>query len=135
MATLILLLIIAGLAKAWSDALADEELKEAHWHDKYDFTKPSETKHWWYFGLHKPRFPEKFPYSSTLFVFLTDKWHLAQFIMLRAFYTAIALSISDNVLLILFNVFIVFPILVGICFESAYNYLRSYYKSRKNKKK
>jgi len=135
MATLVFLLIVAGLAKAWSDALSDEELKELEWCNKYDFTKSGESKHWWYFGLYKPKFPEKFPFSSTMLVFLTDKWHLSQFIMLRSFYTAIAISLTDNFWLVMFSVFIIFPITLGIAFEAAYSQLRSHYKSRKKKKK
>ena len=135
MATLILLLIIAGLAKAWSDALSDEEIKENDWHNKYDFTKSGESKHWWYFGLYKPKFPEKFPFSSTALVFITDRWHLSQFIMLRSFYTAIATSLTDNFWLIMFSIFIIFPVTLGIAFEAAYNQIRAHYQSSKKKKK
>ena len=135
MATLILLLIIAGLAKAWSDALSDEEIKENDWHNKYDFTKSGEFKHWWYFGLYKPKYPEKFPFSSTILVFITDRWHLSQFIMLRSFYTAIATSLTDNFWLIMFSIFIIFPITLGIAFEAGYNQIRAYYQSSKKKKK
>ena len=134
MATLVLLLIIAGLAKAWSDSLADEELKELEWYNKYDFTKPGESKHWWYLGLYTPKFPEKFPFSSTIFVFVTDKWHFSQFIMLRSFYTAIAMFLTNNFWLVIFSVFVVFPIILGISFEAFYGILRSYYKSKKKKK-
>lgn len=134
MATLVLLLIIAGLAKAWSDSLADEELKELEWCKKYDFTKPGESNHWWYFGLYTPKFPEKFPFSSTVLVFITDKWHLSQFIMLRSFYTAIAMALTSNFWLVIFSVFVVFPIILGISFEASYSALRSYYKSKKKKK-
>jgi hypothetical protein len=135
MATLILLLIIAGLAKAWSDALSDEEIKENDWHNKYDFTKPGEFNHWWYFGLYKPKYPEKFPFSSTILVFITDRWHLSQFIMLRSFYTAIATSLTDNFWLIMFSIFIIFPITLGIAFEAGYNQIREHYKSSKKMKK
>lgn len=34
--------------------------------------------HWYHFGI-KPKFEERFPYSSTLFVFVTDGEHLFQF--------------------------------------------------------
>ena len=37
--------------------------------------------HWYYFGLHKPRFPEAFPFSSTLFVGFTDGFHRMKSIM------------------------------------------------------
>jgi hypothetical protein len=40
----------------------------------------SESK-WYYFG-YAPRYKERFPYSSTVFVFLTDAWHLFKSLML-----------------------------------------------------
>ncbi len=39
-------------------------------------------KQWWYFGVY-PINVEKFTYSSTIFVFLTDPEHMFQFIKLR----------------------------------------------------
>jgi hypothetical protein len=38
-----------------------------------------------------PKFGERFPGSSTVFVFLTDGWHLSQFIFLNSFFGAWAL--------------------------------------------
>jgi hypothetical protein len=37
---------------------------------------------WYYFGLYKPRYKEKFPYSTTWLVWTTDAWHLAKALML-----------------------------------------------------
>ncbi len=39
-------------------------------------------KQWWYFGIY-PVNVERFTYSSTLFVFLTDPEHMFQFIKMR----------------------------------------------------
>ncbi|NDC95280.1 hypothetical protein EB077_08245, partial [bacterium] len=93
-----------------------------------------ESKHWWYFGLYEPKFPEKFPFSSTLLVFITDKWHMSQFIMLRSFYAAIAMPLTSKFWLIMLNVFVIFPIISGISFEAYYGAFRAYYKSKKEKK-
>jgi hypothetical protein len=133
MGLLILILIAAGVAKAWSDSLADEEMKAIDWDNKYDLTKSGASNHWWYLGLYKPTYPEKFPFSSTVFVFITDRWHLSQFIMLRCFYLAIAISLTSSLFWILTLVFVGFPIVLGISFESFYSRLRKYYNKIKKK--
>lgn len=115
------LLAAAGHFKGRMDALVDLEIKQIEWHKKYDFTKPSTTKHWWYFGLYKPTFPEKFPFSTTALVFLTDKWHRAQFFMLKSFYLAISLCMSDSWIIILLSVMVIMPIIVGVFFEASYD--------------
>jgi hypothetical protein len=135
MGFIILLLIVAGICKAWADALADEEMKELDWTNKYDFTKSGMSNHWWYFGLHKPSYPEKFPFSSTVLVFLTDRWHMSQFMMLRCFYLAIALSLTDSLFWILMIVFIIGPVVLGVSFQTVYTKLRSYYQNIKKEKK
>jgi hypothetical protein len=55
--------------------------------------------------------------------------------MLRSFYTAIATSLTDNFWLIMFSIFIIFPITLGIAFEAGYNQIREHYKSSKKMKK
>lgn len=117
---LVALLAAAGHCKGRMDALADEGIKGTDWPNKYDMTKPGTTKHWWYFGLYKPKYPEKFPFSTTVLVFLTDRWHRWQFFMLRCFYLAVTLFISANLLTVLVLSFIVFPIIVGAFFEPSY---------------
>ena len=114
------LIMIAGHFKGRLDAIADDDIKGAEWFKKYDFTKPSETNHWWYLGLYKPRFPEKFPFSTTILVCLTDQWHLVQFVMLRAFYLAIALHMWPTVYGLILLPFVIFPIILGVFFEASY---------------
>lgn len=128
---IILTLIIAGIAKAWTDSLVDEDVKKLDWQNKYDLTKPNTYNHWWYLGFYQPKYVEKFPFSSTALVFLTDRWHMSQFIMLRCFYLAISISMTDNIFCILILVFIAFPIILGIAFESFYNRFRKYYNNLK----
>lgn len=118
------LLAVAGHFKGRMDAYTDEEIKSLDWHLKYDFTKPSTTNHWWYFGLYTPIFPEKFPFSSTALVFLTDRWHRAQFFMLKSFYLAISLCMSDSWIIILLSVFVAMPVIVGVFFEASYDETR-----------
>lgn len=129
---LLVLLILAAFFKGRLDAIADEEIKNLEWSNKYDFTKPGETKHWWYFGLYKPKFPERFPFSATALVFLTDKWHFNQFLMLKCFQGAISFLIAGNIFTWFLLTFVVLPIINGIMFELTYeNYrkkLRKKYK-------
>jgi len=47
------------------------------WNNKWVAGIPK--KRWYYFGIN-PSFKEKFPYSSTILVFLTDGEHLFQFL-------------------------------------------------------
>jgi hypothetical protein len=55
---------------------------QVSWKNKWaqPFPQPSENK-WYYFGF-PPPYKERFPYSSTIFVFLTDGWHLSKALML-----------------------------------------------------
>ncbi len=46
------------------------------WKNKYRRPIIPGDKHWYYFGLYTPAMEERFPYSTTLFVGLTDGWHL-----------------------------------------------------------
>lgn len=121
---LVTLLALAGFFKGRLDAIADEDIKDIEWNKKYDFTKSGETKHWWYFGLYKPKFPEKFPFSATALVFLTDRWHFNQFMVLKCFQGAIALIISANVFTWFILTFGIFPIINGIPFEISYERYR-----------
>jgi len=46
-------------------------------------------EYWYYLGLYKPTYQERFPYSSTFLVFLTDGWHLFKSLFLVCFVLAI----------------------------------------------
>ena len=50
---------------------------------------PAEKKRY-YFGLY-PRYQERFPYSSTILVWITDAWHLVKAIILTCIMAAIVL--------------------------------------------
>jgi hypothetical protein len=45
------------------------------WKNKYKLPLQVGKKHWYNFG-YIPAFEEKFPYSTTIFVGLTDAWHM-----------------------------------------------------------
>lgn len=122
--------MVAGYSKGKMDAIADEGIKSLDWRNKYDISK-TYFNHWWYFGLYKPKYSEKFPFSSTALVFLTDRWHRWQFYMLRCFYLTIALPISANIITLLLLSFIIMPIIVGLFFEGSYNHARKTYRKIK----
>jgi hypothetical protein len=129
----IFFLILAGVAKGYLDYYADSGIKDKEWVNKWKNVNEGWGKeylkkyHWWYFGLYSPsQHLERFPFSSTILVALTDKWHRAQLIMLRFMYLALAVALSQNLFGIILLSFVVFPIVVGIPFEIIYT---------KNKKK
>ena len=63
------------------------------WQNKWaqPFPQPAEDK-WYYFGF-VPLYKERFPYSSTIFVWVTDAWHLFKAIMLTCIMAAIVLYV------------------------------------------
>ena len=99
---ILITILIAGYFKAQLDSIADSGVKDAEWRNKYKIDKegslkPTESQnHWWYFELYKPRFAEKFPFSSTALVFLTDKWHRVQFFMYRFLFLGTSLAFTNN---------------------------------------
>jgi hypothetical protein len=102
-------------------------LNPEYWNPKmswiYKWSSPikqgSAPKRWYHFGM-TPQRPERFPYSSTIFVALTDAWHLFKSIMLLCImvslvnYTEIINPIVDT---IIFYVCFTFP------FEMFYTYI------------
>lgn len=51
------------------------------WKNKYKLPLQVGKKHWYNFG-YVPSFEERFPYSTTIFVGLTDAWHMLKTIYL-----------------------------------------------------
>jgi hypothetical protein len=66
---------------------------QVSWKNKWaqPFPQPAEDK-WYYFGF-VPLYKERFPYSSTIFVWITDAWHLFKAIMLTCIMAAIVLYV------------------------------------------
>jgi hypothetical protein len=122
-------LMLAAFFKGRLDAIADEDIKGFEWEKKYDLTR-SKRNHWWYFGWYKPAHPERFPFSSTALVFLTDKWHFNQFMMLKCYQGLIAFFISGNLFTWFLFTFIIFPFINGLIFEMTYNPYRKKLRKR-----
>jgi hypothetical protein len=116
-------LFFTGVFKAYSDALTDNGIKAKQWMNKY---KDMDTtfKHWWYLGFYKPTFREKFAFSTTLFVFLTDAWHLCQFFMIRCFCLSICCALEYNMVDLLLYGFVFYPLVVSLGFNVWYKTLR-----------
>jgi len=50
---------------------------------------------WYYLWLYRPKYIERFPYSSTVLVFLTDPWHFFKFVMLTCFESSVVLIVLE----------------------------------------
>ena len=143
MITIILILVCfvaAAYFKAHMDAIDDSGIKSSEWRNKYEIDKwynPVDVKsknHWWYFGLYKPAYAEKFPFSSTALVFLTDRWHSYQMLTYRFLYLGASFGHSNKLWVVLLLTFIVFPIVVGTVFEIFYGNAKKYYQSSNTKR-
>ena len=72
----------------------------------------------------KPELGEDYPFSSTLFVFLTDGWHLMQFIFLNTIFLALFfVSLQDFSLREAIVHLILLRALFGVTFELYFKYI------------
>lgn len=65
------------------------------WKHEDVYCMPVEYRHWYYFGLYKTPYRERFIYSSTILVFLTDGFHTIKFIMNTAIQLIIAICLYN----------------------------------------
>tara|TARA_R110000751_G_scaffold262043_1_gene361283 strand:+ start:78 stop:515 length:438 start_codon:yes stop_codon:yes gene_type:complete len=106
----ILILLLAPL-NALMDWSSEGKFKSAYWNKDQGWRRkykshnvmlpgfpvqntfvPYKNK-WYHFGI-TPKFEEKFPYSTTILVFLTDGWHLTQFLFHSTWQLAIAIPLN-----------------------------------------
>ena len=102
----LVLVMVAGFLNAVMDRLAFtfrssvfRGLNPMFWDVKVSWTNmwkwPLEPYNsWYYFGIYKPRYMEKFPYSTTWLVWLTDGWHLAKMLMLVCLSMAVGINLN-----------------------------------------
>jgi len=97
MTVLIILSVLAiHLLKGIADTIqTDPDYRENGWKAKWkvfssghlrkmDYSLEAHRKmHWWYCGLIRPEYEEKFPFSSEALVSLTDRWHFVNFLQYR----------------------------------------------------
>jgi len=88
--------------------------------DENGWVKPY-IKKWYHPKWWTPKFEEKFPFSSTAGVFVTDYWHFMQFIMLTSVTVAIGLLTGENIYGILITV-VALKIIYGIWFNFGYEF-------------
>jgi hypothetical protein len=115
---IIILMIIAGACNAIMDTLQfrfDKSIfknrnlnfwdPKKSWINKYKQPLKPYKKKWYYFGIVTPKFEELFPFSTTIFVSLTDAWHLFQKITWSCLIGAIVLYEPVNIKIVDFAVY------------------------------
>ncbi len=121
----IILLFIASVAKALMDISAKDGFtnswfnKTESWENKYAIPLIKKYKHWYYFGFYTPIYKERFVYSSTLLVFLSDGWHLLQSIVWNIIFICLALNMSGSFMAAILMYFII-RFVFGIGFNLFY---------------
>jgi len=93
------LIICAGLFNGQMDFIKENQLDKESWKNKWQLSENGVPIHplfnpWYYFGLQNPKYVERFPFSSTIFVFVTDKWHLYKWCMFLCIEFLISINIS-----------------------------------------
>ena len=87
--------------------------------NEYGMIIPNTKRLWYYLWIFKPKYIERFPYSSKFLVGLTDAWHFAQSIMLTALFVSLVLYgrqieiMNENIILD----FIIFRLAFGAGFS------------------
>jgi len=118
------LIFSASIAKAFMDISAKDGFHEAwfnktqSWENKYAIPLVKGTD-WWYFGIYKTIYKERFPFSSTFFVCFTDGWHMFQFIFLNCIFIALALNMSSSIIGMTLS-FVSLRVIFGIGFNVFY---------------
>ena len=99
----LILILIFGITEAAKDILSFRysqsvfyKYKKEFWHPQFSWiNKYNESKlacnkaPWYYLGLYKPRYTERFPFSTTFLVFITDGWHFVKALSLFCLFGAI----------------------------------------------
>jgi hypothetical protein len=136
-AIIVALLYLQGLAKAFADALQHTEVADKEWRNKYAVGYLPFTGKY-YLGLYKPRYKEKFMYSTTILVFLTDKWHFANWCYNRVknllYFILWITALDGGFLAVAIYTLLVFPVIENLAFSIHYNDLKRWIYSRNLKK-
>ena len=118
-----ILVMFSAIAKAAMDKLnfhfydsIFSKLSHRFWNSEYSWQNK------WRDG--KPELGEDYPFSSTLFVFLTDGWHLMQFIFLNTIFIALFfIALHDFSLREAIVHLILLRALFGATFELHFKYI------------
>ena len=133
MALMAMLWVTAGYFKGMADDLQhDERYRHHEWTKKWkmDGDYPmsyitTQNPHWWYLGLYNTEgfTVERFPFSSTALVWLTDKWHLYNFIQYRIYDLSagvVALGVLQKGFICVLVAMLVLPVLRFAGFQVSY---------------
>ncbi len=129
----LILSFFAGVANAFMDLSSEGRLKKKmnkseSWKKKWKTPLTPGKTHWYHFG-NITKYEEKFPYSSTFLVSLTDFWHLMKSIMLNVIFLSVVLySPIIKIELILLEIIINFLLMrfsFGLGFEPIYKYMKT----------
>lgn len=124
----VLLLSISMIAKGLMDKSGANKFKgrsvfknrSESWSNKYTYPLVHGYKHWYYFGIFNPKYKEAFPYSTTLFVALTDYWHKMQFVYLNTLYVSYSIFASASTGYSILLCFIVVRFIYFVLFNLTY---------------
>ena len=137
--------ILIGFINALKDSSALGRFKKSWWNkssswkmkwkmdktvylDKTSYSNkmplPNDKKPWYYLGMHKPIYIERFPYSSTILVSFTDGWHLLQNIQFSLIFLGKSILLFDSLLNIVIS-FITMKTIFSITFELVYRKIQN----------
>lgn len=133
MVTLILT-FLAAIAKVFMDKSAINVFnspwwnKSTGWEYKWKMPLTPQTKKlWYYLWIWTPKNIERFPYSSTVLVFLTDGWHLSQFLFLGFIFFGVVLyeplfSYDDFMVTVMVN-YSILRVVFNTTFQTFYQFV------------
>lgn len=131
-----ILWIGVGMSNGWKDRSALNRFKRAYWNKsegwlfKWKLDEDGERilndkKRWYYLWRFTPKYKERFWGSSTAFVFLTDGWHLLQFIQFKLAMASVLIGVEYLGVyqgsIVFLNLFLSFVIGFWITYESKEN--------------
>ena len=128
--------ILVGIVNALKDSSAlnrfktDWWNKEKSWKRKWLVDKQTgmlslnNKRLWYYIGIYKPKYIERFPYSSTILVWCTDGWHLLQQVQFSLVFLGKSIILFNDPLNILIS-FILMKVIFSISFEVVYKNLEN----------
>jgi len=129
----LILSFLAGIANALMDFSSEGRFKKESrnksegWKNKWKQPLEPGEKMWYH--ISKPRYIEKYPYSSTFLVLFTDFWHMMKSIMLTLVFMSVVLySPIVKIDFVLWEVFINFLLIrlsFGVGFEPFYKWLKT----------
>ena len=128
--------VLIGIVNALKDSSALNKFEREWWNKGRSWkkvwklnesrSKPllNDIRPWYYLKIYKPKYIEKFPYSSTVLLGFTDGWHLLQNIQFTLIFLGKAILLFDGLINIVLA-FIVMKTLFSISFEVVYKKIKN----------